>query len=249
MRLQKMLACLFAILFFPHDAGAQKAPSTLQQDALAQIIKAEGLAPVIQKYETALEKSPEDDEAREMLRHIVTESYGISRDESLRLRKVIRQFARHANAVLAPPDEPGEPLIVSGTVRDGNGKPIAGALIYVFHADARGNYTQDRPMDEANARLFEYMKTGADGRYEFRTIRPGGYARAPIPQHIHMLVTAAGYRDHACRSTCQLVFEDDPRMTAKWRRWAKEGGNPVLAVTRGEDGIQRSTYNITLDKN
>jgi len=249
MRSGRLLACLLSILIFSRDAAAQITSQASQQDALARIIKAEELAPVIRKYETALEKNPEDDEAREMLKRIVAGSYGISRDESLRLRKAIRQYTRRANAVLTPPDEPGEPLIVSGTVRDGGGKPIAGALVYVFHADARGNYTHDRPMDEANARLFDYMKTGGDGRYEFRTIRPGGYARAPIPQHIHMLVAAAGYREHACRSTCQLVFEDDPRMTAEWHKWAKEGSNPILAVTRDSDGIQRSVYDITLYKN
>jgi protocatechuate 3,4-dioxygenase beta subunit len=151
--------------------------------------------------------------------------------------------------VLAPPDEPGEPLIVSGTVRDTDGKPIAGALIYVFHADAKGYYTPARAMDEPNARLFGYMKTGADGRYEFRTIRPGGYPKQPIPQHIHMLVTAAGHRDHRCRSTCQLVFADDPRMTAEWHKWAKEGGNPVLSVKRDQEGIQKCFYDIVLQRN
>jgi protocatechuate 3,4-dioxygenase beta subunit len=104
-------------------------------------------------------------------------------------------------------------------------------------------------MDEPNARLFGYMKTSTNGRYEFRTIRPGGYPKQPIPQHIHMLVTAAGYRDHRCRSTCQLVFADDPRMTADWHQWAKEGGNPVLSVTRGQDGVQRCVYDIVLYRN
>jgi protocatechuate 3,4-dioxygenase beta subunit len=104
-------------------------------------------------------------------------------------------------------------------------------------------------MDEAHSRLFGYVKTGSDGRYEFRTIRPGGYPQAPIPQHIHMLVTAAGYRDHKCQSTCQLVFADDPRMTPEWHKWAKEGGNPILNVTRDKDGIQRCVYDIMLQKN
>jgi protocatechuate 3,4-dioxygenase beta subunit len=151
--------------------------------------------------------------------------------------------------VLSQPNEPGEPLVVSGTVRNSEGSPIAGALIYVFHADARGSYSLTRVMDEQNARLFGYMKTGPDGRYEFRTVRPGGYPAQPIPQHIHMLVTAAGYRDHACRSTCQLVFDDDPRMTAKWHKWAKEDGNPVLHVVRGQDGVQKCSYDMVLHRN
>jgi protocatechuate 3,4-dioxygenase beta subunit len=203
-------------------------------------------ADLIARCEKALEQNPEDDQALKQLHFILAKANAINREESLRLRQVIRKYTRGASTVLAPPDEPGEPLIVSGTVRDTEGKPVAEALIYVFHADVKGYYAPARAMDEPNARLFGYMKTGADGRYEFRTIRPGGYAKQPIPQHIHMLVTAAGYRDHRCRSTCQLVFADDPRMTAEWHKWAKEGGNPILAVTRGQDGVQKCVYDVVL---
>lgn len=206
-------------------------------------------AELIARCEKALEQNPEDDQALEQLHFIVAKANSINREESLRLKQVIRKYTRQASTVLAPPDEPGEPLIVSGTVRDVDGKPVVHALIYVFHADAKGYYAPARAMDEPNARLFGYMKTRADGRYEFRTIRPGGYPKQPIPQHIHMLVTAAGYRDHRCRSTCQLVFEDDPRMTAEWHKWAKEGGNPILSVTRGQDGVQKCIYDIVLQKN
>ncbi|MGH7449776.1 MAG: hypothetical protein ACRENG_00370 [bacterium] len=204
---------------------------------------------LIAKYEKALAANPADDEAVENLHRLLAGLAPINRAEKLRLKEVIRQHTRHASTVLALPDEPGAPLIASGIVCDAEGKPVTGALIYVFHADAKGYYTPARAMDEPNARLFGYMKTGADGRYEFRTIRPGGYPKQPIPQHIHMLVTAAGYRDHRCRSTCQLVFEDDPRMTAEWHKWAKEGGNPVLSVTRGQDGVQRCVYDIVLYPN
>lgn len=206
-------------------------------------------AELIARCEKALAQNPEDDRALEQLHFIVAKANSLSREESLRLKQVIRKYSRHASTVLAPPDEPGERLIVSGTVRDAAGKPIAGALIEVFHADAKGNYAPARAMDEPNARLFGYLKTGAAGRYEFRTIRPGGYAKQPIPQHIHMLVTAVGYRDHGCRSTCQLVFADDPRMTPEWHQWAKDGGNPVLQVTRAQDGIQRCVYDMVLQRN
>jgi protocatechuate 3,4-dioxygenase beta subunit len=203
---------------------------------------------MIKRCEKALAMNPKDDQALEQLHQIVARAESLDREESLRLRQVIRKHTRHATTVLSPPDEPGEPLIVSGIVRDAQDTPIRDALIYVFHADAKGFYSPKRAMDEQNSRLFGYMKTGTDGHYEFRTIRPGGYPQAPIPQHIHMLVTATGYRDHKCRSTCQLVFEDDPRMTPEWHKWAKKDGNPVLRVTRGPDGVQRCKYDIVLYK-
>jgi protocatechuate 3,4-dioxygenase beta subunit len=221
-----------------------KTPNT---DSMTQ--SGQSAAELIARCEKALEQNPADDQALEQLHFIVAKANSINRDESLRLKQVIRKYTRHASTVLAPPDEPGEPLMVSGTVRDADGKPIAGALIYVFHADAKGYYAPARAMDEPNARLFGYMKTGAEGRYEFRTIRPGGYPKQPIPQHIHMLVTAGGYRDHRCRSTCQLVFADDPRMTAEWHKWAKRDGNPILSVIRDQDGIQRCVYDIVLHRN
>jgi protocatechuate 3,4-dioxygenase beta subunit len=100
-----------------------------------------------------LEQNPSDDRALEQLHFIIAKANSLSREESLRLKQVIRKYTRHANTVLAPPDEPGGPLVVSGTVRDAAGKPIAGALIYVFHADAKGYYAPARAMDEPNARL------------------------------------------------------------------------------------------------
>ncbi len=218
-------------------------------DAESAASSCQSQAEVIKRYENALQQNPEDDHALEQLHRIVAKADGISRQESLRLRQIIRQYTHRAQTVLAPPDEPGEPMIVSGTVRNEADKPVANALIYVFHADAKGYYTPDRVMDEPNARLFGYMKTGADGRYEFRTIRPGGYPRQPIPQHIHLLATAAGYRDHGCSSTCQLVFDNDPRMTPEWHKWAKQGGNPVLHVARDQNGVQRCVYDIMLLRN
>lgn len=215
---------------------------------LAQRIKTNGLAKTIAQLEQTLAKNSDDEIARTNLKMIIAGDYGVTRTESLRLRQVVRKHTHRATEVLVPPNEPGEPLLVSGTIRSTKGEAISGALIYVFQADAKGNYTHARAMDEQKARLFGYMKTGADGRYEFRTIRPGGYQQAPIPQHIHMLVTAPGYREHKCQSTCQLVFEDDPRMTEEWHEWARAGGNPVLHVTRDQDGTQKCVYDVELEK-
>ena len=230
----------FGLVFLALQIAAMRQP---------RIALAQSPSTFANKYEQALAANPSDDAALESLHRLLTESAPMHREEMLRLRQLIRKHTRRATTVLTPPNETGEPMIVSGAVRDETGTPIAGALIYVFHADAKGFYTPDRAMDEAHARLFGYMKTGSDGRYEFRTIRPGGYPKLPIPQHIHMLVTAAGYRDHKCRSTCQLVFADDPRMTPEWHEWAKEGGNPILSVIRDKDGVQRCVYDIALNRN
>ncbi len=150
-----------------------------------------------------------------------------------RFKELLRLNARESTAVLTTPDEPGDPLIVSGTVRDDKNHPVAGAIIHVFQADAAGAYTPQRDMDEPHARLFAYLKTGADGRFEFRTVRPGGYAgeyrpepgvALKIPEHIHFDVTAPGCVDRKF----QMVFRNDPRMTPHWREWARKENNPIV---------------------
>ncbi len=150
---------------------------------------------------------------------------------------------------LAPKSEPGVKLVVRGTVRDEGGKPVPGAVLRVFQTDARGWYTPTKVMDEPNARLQGYVRTGADGRYEVRTIRPGGYPHAPnarkserIPAHIHFEVRAEGF---ALRRL-QLVFDDDPRMTPYWREWAKKDRNPIAKVERGYGGKRSCKCEIVL---
>ena len=170
-----------------------------------------------------------------------------------RFRDLIRTHAKGSRATLATPAEPGEPVIVSGTIRGDDGRPVAGALVQIFHADAKGRYTPERAMDEPHARLFAFLRTDADGRYEYRTVRPGGYASAvrldgedrKIPAHIHYVVTAKGHRE----LHCQLVFSDDPRMTPWWQEWAKNGDNPIGSITKGADGIWRSVCDLKLSKN
>jgi protocatechuate 3,4-dioxygenase beta subunit len=105
--------------------------------------------------------------------------------------------------VLAGPDEPGDPLRVTGTIRDAQG-PVAGALVAVWHTRRDGRYGEDGVQSD-NPRLFGYLRTGADGRFEFRTIRPAGYPGGGA-QHIHVGVLADG---HAALDGT-IVFADDP---------------------------------------
>src|SRR6476661_2309413 len=53
---------------------------------------------------------------------------------------------------LAPPEEPGQRLVVAARVVDRSGAPIAGARVHVYHTDSTGQYTRGRAMDEPHAR-------------------------------------------------------------------------------------------------
>ena len=84
-------------------------------------------------------------------------------------------------------------------------KPLAGVSIYVFHTDAKGLYTIDGSNSDENARLHGAMRSDANGRYRYETIRPGNYPRfPPVPAHVHYVVTAPGYKPRIF----ELWFED-----------------------------------------
>ena len=106
-------------------------------------------------------------------------------------------------------------------------------------------------MNEPQSRLFGYLTMGPDGRYGFRTVRPGAY-RQPrndvprgeeswIPQRIRYEVTH-GFQPRRFR----MVFGDDPRMTSSWQRRAKTEVNPVVKVTISPDGAQACECDVDL---
>jgi protocatechuate 3,4-dioxygenase beta subunit len=104
-----------------------------------------------------------------------------------------------ASTNLVVPGEPGLPLGVSGKVLDATGKPLAGAILEVWHADGRGVY------DLAGYRYRARVTAGPDGTYRFQTLMPGHYPQR-VAQHIHYRVTAPGRKV----LVTQLYFATDP---------------------------------------
>jgi catechol 1,2-dioxygenase len=102
------------------------------------------------------------------------------------------------------PDETGEPLVMTGGVVSADGTPLAGAELDVWHADAKGLYSGFSDIPEGILR--GKVITGADGRFELRTVAPAPYTiphDGPTgrmiaacgwhpwrPAHIHLIVSA-----------------------------------------------------------
>jgi protocatechuate 3,4-dioxygenase beta subunit len=107
------------------------------------------------------------------------------------------------------PGEPGERLVVTGKVMDWP-RGLAGVSLYIFHADREGRYTRDRegPNDDGNARLHGALRTDAEGRFRYETIRPAGYGANGA--HIHYVVTLPGYK----LRMEELRLADDPEAFA-----------------------------------
>ena len=110
-----------------------------------------------------------------------------------------------SNVVVAGRDEPGDRLIVTGRtlVRT---TPVAGVSLYVFHTDIEGLYAKNvnSSWAELHPRLYGALRTDAQGRYRYETIRPAGYNNGAA--HVHYVVKASGYKP----LLIALEFEDDP---------------------------------------
>ena len=150
-------------------------------------------------------------------------------------------------ARIAPPGEVGEPLRIEGTVRDRRGRAAAGVIVYAYHTDAKGIYpTRGGPgVASRHGLLRGWARTDARGRYAFVTIRPAGYPNSDLPQHVHMHVIEPRRGTYWIDD---LVFTDDPRLTASQRRSHTHGrgGSGVATPVRGDGGIWLARRDIVL---
>jgi protocatechuate 3,4-dioxygenase beta subunit len=162
------------------------------------------------------------------------------RSES-RFRNLFKTHAR-SRAKLTAVNEPGDPLVVSGVVRGPDGKAIQNAIVYVYQTDHRGYYSKQQATRDEAPRLFAYLKTDDQGRYEFRTIRPGGYPDSKVPQHIHYEVSVAG----KAPMITEFFFPDDPRLEPQYREQAKRE-KMLATVSRDSDGTQRATFDVVVE--
>jgi protocatechuate 3,4-dioxygenase beta subunit len=102
----------------------------------------------------------------------------------------------------------GDIIDVFGTVTDQDGKPIAGAKLDLWQANSVGRYMhggdmrEDLPLDP-HFQGSAVLVTDSEGRYRFRTVRPGIYSfgGTPRPRHIHFDISSR----HA-RLTTQMYF-------------------------------------------
>jgi hydroxyquinol 1,2-dioxygenase len=104
----------------------------------------------------------------------------------------------------------GYPLYLSGTVSSTEGRPLGGATIDVWHADATGFYDLQKLDEHPGLAGRGRFSTDANGRFHLWTIRPSAYpiphdgpvgkmlqaqGRHPFrPEHIHFLIEASGHR-------------------------------------------------------
>jgi hydroxyquinol 1,2-dioxygenase len=115
----------------------------------------------------------------------------------------------------------GEPVLVHGRVTDLSGQPIARAELDVWGTNHHGRYENVDP-EQPDFNLRGRFLTGADGRFEFWTVKPVSYPipdDGPVgrlldaagrnnmrPAHLHIIGSAEGYQT----VVSELYTDDDP---------------------------------------
>ncbi|WP_250474139.1 catechol 1,2-dioxygenase [Caballeronia sp. GAFFF1] len=166
------------------------------------------------------------------------------------------------------PDEAAGPLVIRGAVTGPDGKPVANAVVECWHANSNGFYSHFDPTGaQSDFNLRGAVRTGEDGKYEFRTLMPVGYGCPPHgstqqllnvlarhgnrPAHVHFFVTSDNFR----KLTTQINIEGDPLIWDDFAYATREELIPhVVEKTGGaalglkDDVYKEIEFDITLTR-
>lgn len=122
---------------------------------------------------------------------------------------LVRNYAQTGDPV-------GERIILHGRVLDESARPVPNTLVEIWQANAGGRYRHKKdtylaPIDPNFGGCGRTL-TDEQGRYVFRTVKPGAYpwrnwVNNWRPAHIHVSVFGTAF---AQRLITQLYFEGDP---------------------------------------
>ncbi len=121
-------------------------------------------------------------------------------------------------ARLAPgaPRAIGQYIEVTGRLLDEDGAPLPGSLIEIWQANSAGKYVHEMDRHEApidpNFTGLGRFVTDAEGRYTFRSVKPGAYPVTESdwwwrPPHIHFSIFGPSWMN---RFITQIFFPGEP---------------------------------------
>lgn len=148
---------------------------------------------------------------------------------------------------IIPASSTGIPMNLQGTiVNENDNSPLKNALVEIWQCDENEHYD-----NTSDSYLFRgAVKTGKDGKYNFKTIVPVPYKANPDddsswrPAHIHMRVSVAKQQD----LITQIYFKGDQYIDDD--TWASAPGaiNRILEIVKNDDGEHAVTFDIVLRK-
>jgi protocatechuate 3,4-dioxygenase beta subunit len=166
-------------------------------------------------------------------------------------RKLIRLHASENTLGIATASEAGAKITVKGILLNQKSQPVGNTLVYVYHTDTRGWYGADRVHfqmmegDRGHARLFGYLLTDAQGKFQVNTIQPHGYPASDLPAHIHIEIFDD---NNKAVLISELLFDDDERLQGEIRKRA-ENEKFYISKATTEKGKKIYNYTITLNHN
>lgn len=150
-------------------------------------------------------------------------------------REIIKANAKAENIKIVTNKEPGTRITVKGFMVNKKDERQKNVLIYFYHTDDRGWYSDTgvhvltNSGDFNHARLFGYLKTNDKGGFSFETIRPNGYPGSDFAGHIHLQFWDASMR--TLHGPGEFQFDEDPRMTPVRKARSQAGGYLVSKNT------------------
>jgi catechol 1,2-dioxygenase len=163
------------------------------------------------------------------------------------------------------PNEPGEPLFVSGTVRSIDGQALDGAILDFWQSDAEGAYSHfNIPREQAPWNLRGRVVADPQGRFDVQTWVPSPYQvpkdgptgallkgigrHAWRPAHLHVRIT-----HEACDPlTTQIFFTGDPWIDSDVVGAVKQ--SLIVTLEKHQDprdlrkrGVDRAYYSLNYD--
>jgi protocatechuate 3,4-dioxygenase beta subunit len=150
------------------------------------------------------------------------------------------------NNLLAPLDEPGTRLIITGRVINLECEEfIADTIVDVWHASDEGQY------DNVGYSLRGKFLSNDQGFYLFETILPGKYLNGSRfrPAHIHFKITPPGFTT----LTTQLYFAGDTDIPGDAAASITEGQydatDRIIELTEDEEGRLTGNWDIVINGN
>jgi protocatechuate 3,4-dioxygenase beta subunit len=150
-----------------------------------------------------------------------------------------------SSLVLTNASEPGERLVIEGTLYDADGEtPLPGVVIHLYHTDAEGYYSPNSTRAD-DPRIQGDVRTDARGNYRVVTIRPGAYPDGRVPAHVHYVVDPEGPREQRF----ELFFEGDPHLSPGALERSRGQGKTaaIQPLEKNEDGTFHVTRDLRLD--
>ncbi|WP_428657420.1 intradiol ring-cleavage dioxygenase [Runella sp.] len=151
---------------------------------------------------------------------------------------------------IADAEEAGERMEISGIIYQKDGKtPASGVILYVYHTDVKGEYTPAATQvhGRRHGHLRGWVKTDAQGRYKFNSIRPAAYPIRKFAAHIHPIIKEPTKNEYWID---EYQFEGDSLLTQKDRDSAQNrGGSGIITLTKNEKGTWMGKRDIILGKN